>query len=234
MIKSKDEKRGGLQCILICALHSIQKVHIEKCTFHMNISSQTKGLSIPRLHLGPVRQRGKQGRTGTESLTSLPGCEAVQLYQSVGEWKWLIWLKALHFSRLCLGVPPPPLPSPQSPPRLTAGIYFKSLCPLPGKLSDRPFCGPHKSISSCYRSKKYLFCPGFVSCGQVERHQSRNTPGDKWSFYFQKKYLHSSKGFLHFTSTNCVCNQINSWRLDIVDATVQLLPAAVIFKVTQR
>lgn len=30
MIKSKDEKRGGLQCILICALHSIQKVHIGK------------------------------------------------------------------------------------------------------------------------------------------------------------------------------------------------------------
>lgn len=129
---------------------------------------------------------------------------------------------------------PPGTPPPHHPQGLQQGYTSNVFVLYLEKLSDRPFCGPHKSISLCYRGKKYLFCPGFVSCGQVERHQSRNTPGDKWSFYFQKKYLHNSKGFLRFTSTDCVCNQINSWHLDIVDSTVQLLPAAVIFKVTQR
>lgn len=61
--------------------------------------------------------------------------QALNLYGYKKQWETktrLIWLKALHFSRLCLWLSFLPAP-PISPLRLTAGIHFKSLCPLPRK-----------------------------------------------------------------------------------------------------
>lgn len=113
--------------------------------------------------------------------------QALNLYGYKKQWETktrLIWLKALHFSRLCLWLsflPAPPISPPSgSQQEYTLNHFVLYL----EKLSDRSFCGQHKSISSCYRAKNILFlscwlCTFWTVMALVDRHHGRITPGDK-------------------------------------------------------
>lgn len=100
-------------------------------------------------------------------------------------------------------MPPVILPSPTSyfpPSGSQQGYTLNHFVLYLEKLSDRSFCEQHKSISSCYRAKKYDFlscwlCKFWTLMALVERHQgikhtrgqivlllSREMPAQLWRF----------------------------------------------------
>lgn len=102
------------------------------------------------------------------------------------------WVKLADFTEgssflkaMPLVIPPPTHTPPISPLRLTAGIYFNSLCPLPRKTFWQVVLWTAQ-IHHFFllRSQKYSFlscwlCTFWTVTAVVERHQSRNAPRDR-------------------------------------------------------
>lgn len=136
-----------------------------------------------------------------DTMTLSPTFEGAWFSEAEVKTDQLILLKALCFSGLCLRLSFLPSTFHFPPWGSQQGETLNHFVLYQEKLSDRSFCGLHKSVSFHYRAQNALclscwLCKSWTVTALAGKRQSRSSPGDKSSFYFQEKCLHEA--FLHF------------------------------------